>query len=181
MKSVQQFIFLTVYFPPVNYAASFFWLFFCSVMFVTVQWKRSQANTVVAPLPVPIPVFWYSVVSGSCPGMCPPAVSLKNTTTDNRCSLCFVFFSLSNNLLFVPITTIKRLLSQCVGPRRARIRDRSLETCVSLSLRTCGMGMRIYTCVFFPALLALVWRRGSYLSRPAMCVIAQGDRQSLFG
>lgn len=47
------------------------------------------------------------VVSGICPGMCPPAVSLKH---HNRESLLIVF-SLSNNLLFVPITIIKGLLS----------------------------------------------------------------------
>lgn len=156
---------------------------FCSVMVGrgarrTQLWHLSPSPS---PVPVPIPVFWYSVVSGSCPGMCRLLFHQETPrpTIAARCVLSF--FSLSNNLLFVPVTTIKRLLSQCVGPRRACIRDRSLETCVSLSLRTCGMGMRIYTCVFFPALLALVWRRGSYLSRPAMCVIAQGDRQSLFG
>lgn len=56
-------------------------------MIVIVQCQRSQMTPVV----VPCVALWYVVVSGSCPGMCLPAATLKQ---HNGESLLVVFLFL---------------------------------------------------------------------------------------
>lgn len=53
-------------------------------MSVIVFWKRSQMDAVAVPrVAILLPSLSGTlVVSGSCPGMCPPAVSLKHHNSE---------------------------------------------------------------------------------------------------
>lgn len=176
MKLVQQFIFLKFHFAQLNYVAgsAMSWLLLCAGR--EAKWTQLW-----------FPVRLFLVVSGSCPGMHPPAAALKCPRTQSLL-IVLLFFYNNNPTLFspLPLTDFCFNMSDLREFNSASVRQsfwlswQSLSENVCLCAYKCSEMVYVCVCVVFPALLALLWDMGHiYLGR--QCVISQGDKWNLFG
>lgn len=153
---MQWFIFLTVYFPQVNYVASLAmsWLLLCS-----------SSSTVVVPRTAVVSpgsrirgYFWQ--LSWNVPACC-----CTQTPQWKVIAHCFFYFLfLNNNLLFVPVTANKGLRSKCV-----RLERLFLWVCIWVSVKDCVRSHCLVGDVCLCAYICTKWASGYTCGSACVC------------